>query len=50
MSIVKQHVVYVTNKLIGNLVETSYDMAKDIEMSRIYPNIGEDWKSFIGWK
>lgn len=49
MSIVKRHVVYVTNKLIGNLVETSYDMAKDFEMSRIYPHIGKDWKKFIGW-
>lgn len=50
MSIVKHHVVYVTNKLIGDLVETSYDMSKDIEMSRIYPYIGEDWKRFIGWR
>ena len=35
----ENHAIYVTNKLIGDLVETSYDMSKDPEMIRIYPHI-----------
>ena len=35
----ESHVIYVTNKLIGDLIETSYDMSKDPEMSRIFPHI-----------
>lgn len=45
----ENHAVCVTNKLIGNLVDTAYDMADDREMRRIYPYIKDDWKSFIGW-
>lgn len=33
------HAIYVTNKLIGDLIDTSYDMSKDPEMKRIYPHI-----------
>lgn len=45
----ENHAIYVTNKLIGDLVDTAYDMADDWEMRRIYPYIKDDWKSFIGW-
>lgn len=44
----ESHAIYVTNKLIGDLVDTAYDMADDLEMRRIYPYIKDDWKSFIG--
>lgn len=37
----ENHAIYVTNKLIGDLVETSYDMSKDSEMSRIFPHIDQ---------
>ena len=46
----ENHAIYVTNKLIGDLVDTAYDMADDWEMRRIYPYIKDDWKSFLSRK